>query len=110
MKTKLLFTAALMSAAALYSEQAIGENTMRYLNAVNTSEVVMTADVNEQQESGVDISKWVLWNSKMETLASWDQCGWLTDVQGGNFRTYTMPTDADINKGECPYPNAVERW
>lgn len=110
MKTKLLFTAALMSAAALYSEQAIGENTMRYLNAVNTSEVVMTAEVNEQQESGVDISKWVLWNSKMETLASWDQCGWLTDVQGGNFRTYTMPTDADINKGECPYPNAVERW
>ena len=110
MKTKLLFTAALMSAAALYSEQAIGENTMRYLNAVNTSEVVMTAEVNEQQESGVDISKWVLWNSKMETLASWDQCGWLTDVEGGNFRTYTMPTDADINKGECPYPNAVERW
>lgn len=110
MKTKLLFTAALMSAAALYSEQAIGENTMRYLNAVNTSEVVMTADVNEQQESGVDISKWVLWNSKMETLASWDQCGWLTDVEGGNFRTYAMPTNADINKGECPYPNAVERW
>ena len=110
MKTKLLITVALASVATLYSEQAMGENSMYYLNGVDTNELVMRANVNEQQGSEVDISKWVLWNAKMETLASEEACGWLTDVQGGTFRTYVMPTDADINKGDCPYPNAVERW
>ena len=110
MKTKLLITVALASVATLYSEQAMGENSMYYLKDVDTNELVMRANVNEQQGSEVDISKWVLWNAKMETLVSEEACGWLTDVQGGTLRTYVMPTNADINKGDCPYPNAVERW
>lgn len=110
MKARSLITAALMGAAVLYSEQILGDNTLNYQNVVNRNELVMTSNANEQQQSELDISKWVLWNAKMETVASGETCGWLTDVQGGTLRTYVMPTDADINKGDCPYPNAVERW
>ena len=70
----------------------------------------------ETEEGQTDISGWVLRNAKMSTLTAsgWfdTTTGWLTDAEGGNFRIYAMPSpaDADVDRGECPCPNAVERW
>ena len=76
---------------------------------------------DETADGKMDISEWVLMHAKMNTLMDlWDSNqGWNTVVvdQGnrdtwGNFRIYAMPNPAnqDVNKGDCPYENAVERW
>lgn len=122
MKTKVLFTAALMVAAASGAQAApnAGSNMLVQLFESQRFEgVSLLAD--ETADGKMDISEWVLMHAKMNTLMDlWDSNqGWNTVVvdQGnrdtwGNFRIYAMPNPAnqDVNKGDCPYENAVERW
>ena len=116
MKTKVLFTAALM-AAAVQGAQAFsytGSNMLlQLLESQRYEGVSLLAD--EVEEGLTDISAMVLRNAKMSVLTSgWfdETQGWLTDTDGGNFRVYAMPDPAneDVDRGECPEPNAVERW
>ncbi len=116
MKTKVLFTAALMAAAASGAQAASYTESNMLLQLLESQRyegVSLLAD--EVAEGQTDISGMVLRNAKMSVPTSgWfdETQGWLTDTDGGNFRIYTMPNpaDQDVNRGECPEPNAVERW
>ena len=119
MKTKVLFTAALMVAAASGAQAALnaGSNMLvQLLESQRFEGVSLLAD--ETADGKMDISEWVLIHAKMNTLMDlWDvNQGWNTVIvdqaNRGNFRVYAMPNpaNADVDKGDCPYENAVERW
>lgn len=114
MNKKLLFTAALMSAASLASQQVYGAK--RIVTDKSVYEYAMGGLQIGAEDGQVDLSGWVMRNAKMSTLSTgmYDgQMGWKTGVTGGNFRIYAIPNDPnnkDVILGECPCPNGVERW
>ena len=115
MKTKVLFTAALMAAAASGAQAASYTESNMLLQLLESQRyegVSLLAD--EVAEGQTDISGMVLKNAKMPTvIGNWNvNLGWLTDTSGGNFQIYAMPNpaNADVDRGACPEPNAVERW
>ena len=113
MKTKVLFTAALMAAAASGAQAASYTESNMLLQLLESQRyegVSLLAD--EVAEGLTDIAGLVLRNAKMPTvIGNWDaNLGWRTDTSGGNFQIYAMPKNADVDYGECPEPNAVERW
>ena len=118
MKTKVLFTAALMVAAASGAQAApnAGSNMLlQLLESQRFEGVSLLAD--EVAEQGmVNIAFSVLKNAAMEDMTPggvWfdSDMGWSSDFGGWNFRNYVLPAaNNDIDPGECPYPNAIERW
>ena len=118
MKTKVLFTAALMAAAASGAQAAsYTESNMlvQLLESQRYEGVSLLAD--EVAEQGmVNIAFSVLKNAAMEDMTPggvWfdSDMGWSSDFGGWNFRNYVLPAaNNDIDPGECPYPNAIERW
>ena len=115
MKTKVLFTAALMAAAASGAQAASYTESNMLLQLLESQRyegVSLLAD--EVAEGQTDIAGLVLRNAKMPTvIGNWNvNLGWLTDTSGGNFQIYAMPNpaNADVDRGACPEPNAVERW
>lgn len=114
MKSKLLFTAALMSAASLASQETYGAKGI--VTDKSVYEYAMGRLLADAKDGQVDVSGWVMRNAKMSILSAgmYDgQMGWKTDVTGGNFRIYAIPNDPnnkDVILGDCPSPNGVERW
>lgn len=114
MKSKLLFTAALMSAASLASQETYEAKGI--VTDKSAYEYAMGELLAEVKDGQVDVSGWVMRNAKMSILSAgmYDgQIGWKTDVTGGNFRIYAIPNDPnnkDVILGDCPCPNGVERW
>lgn len=114
MKSKLLFTAALMSAVSLASQETY--EVKGIVTDKSAYEYAMGELLAEVENGQVDVSGWVMRNAKMSTLSvgMYDgQMGWSTGVQGGNFRIYAIPNDPnnkDVILGDCPCPNGVERW
>lgn len=118
MKTKVLFTAALMAAAASGAQAAsYTESNMlvQLLESQRYEGVSLLADEAEEQGM-VNIAFSVLKNAAMEDMTPggvWfdSDMGWSSDFGGWNFRNYVLPAaNNDIDPGECPYPNAIERW
>ena len=117
MKTKVLFTAALMAAAASGAQAASYTESNMLLQLLESQRYEGVSLLADEVEEGLtDIAGLVLRNAKMPTITAsgWYDTskGWLTDATGGNFRIYAMPSpaDQDVDRGECPEPNAVERW
>lgn len=114
MKSKLLFTAALMSAASLASQETYEAKGI--VTDKSAYEYAMGRLLADAEDGQVDVSGWVMRNAKMSILSAgrYDgQMGWKTDVTGGNFRIYAIPNDPnnkDVILGDCPCPNGVERW
>ena len=118
MKTKVLFTAALMAAAASGAQAASYTESNMLLQLLESQRyegVSLLAD--EVAEQGmVNIAFSVLKNAAMEDMTPggvWfdSDMGWSSDFEGWNFRNYVLPAaNNDIDPGECPYPNAIERW
>lgn len=118
MKTKVLFTAALMAAAASGAQAASYTESNMLLQLLESQRyegVSLLAD--EVAEQGmVNIAFSVLKNAAMEDMTPggvWfdSDMGWSSDFGGWNFRNYVLPAaNNDIDPGECPYPNAIERW
>ena len=114
MKSKFLFTAALMSAASLASQETYGAKGI--VTDKSVYEYAMGRLLANAKDGQVDVSGWVMRNAKMSILSAgmYDgQMGWKTDVTGGNFRIYAIPNDPnnkDVILGDCPSPNGVERW
>ena len=126
MKTKLLFTAALM--AATVGTQAVpntGSSMLVQLLESQRLENNVAVLAEEAEESSlVDVSWYYIPNAKMTWLSGKNASGndvmvdndmaWTTDTkgQGWNYRVYALSTDpnADASKGDCPYPNGVERY
>lgn len=114
MRSKLLFTAALMSAASLASQETYGAKGI--VTDKSVYEYAMGRLLADAKDGQVDVSGWVMRNAKMSILSAgmYDgQMGWKTDVTGGNFRIYAIPNDPnnkDVILGDCPSPNGVERW
>lgn len=111
MKSKLLFTAALMSAASLASQETYEAKGI--VTDKSAYEYAMGELLAEVKDGQVDVSGWVMRNAKMSILSAgmYDaQMGWNTDVTGGNFRIYAIPNNKDVILGDCPCPNGVERW
>ena len=87
MKSKLLFTAALMSAASLASQETYEAKGI--VTDKSAYEYAMGELLAEVKDGQVDVSGWVMRNAKMSILSAgmYDgQIGWKTDVTGGNFR------------------------
>lgn len=111
MKSKLLFTAALMSAASLASQET--NEAKGIVTDKSAYEYAMGRLLADAEDGQVDVSGWVMRNAKMSILSAgmYDaQMGWNTDVTGGNFRIYAIPNNKDVILGDCPCPNGVERW
>ena len=87
MKSKLLFTAALMSAASLASQETYEAKGI--VTDKSAYEYAMGRLLADAEDGQVDVSGWVMRNAKMSILSAgmYDaQMGWNTDVTGGNFR------------------------
>ena len=126
MKTKLLFSAALL--AATVGAQAVpntGSSMLVQLLESQRLENNVAVLAEEAEESSlVDVSWYYIPNAKMTWLSGKYASGndvmvdndmaWTTDTkgQGWNYRVYALSTDpnADVSKGDCPYPNGVERY
>ena len=111
MKSKLLFTAALMSAASLASQET--NEAKGIVTDKSAYEYAMGRLLADAEDGQVDVSGWVMRNAKMSILSAgmYDaQMGWNTDVTGGNFRIYAIPNNKDVILGDCPCPKAIKSW
>lgn len=90
MKTKVLFTAALMAAAASGAQAASYTESNMLLQLLESQRYEGVSLLADEVEEGLtDIAGLVLRNAKMPTISSafYDtDKGWLTDATGGNFR------------------------